>query len=410
MKKRFRLLGSLSAQLRNPEFLALQGPQWAAVVASATIYMCMVLALTDEERGWVAFGLDISYIAVNVLAFGRGRALLLYSRDEPTPQAKRITLFLSRGFVSGLVASASMLGFAIVLDLEPLLIIGVALSIGSGLLVALGHLTHSATSRPTQRPIRNYLFQVLIVLQILVLVFFGNSNPVMWLAAYTIASLVFISFSAGKPFSLRRPNAGSDPDYFLIRARGARLFPFEILNLLASRSPRLLVFMFLGVSDLGTYVVLIIFFELLTPVLRSWLDVTHRKWLGNHPQRMLSAGLLVLRKTAIVSGFSHFLAVLLTFGFLAMLRHPQTSESVLLISVLSLAYFLNSISTVLDYLLIAKSDFTSVIVSKVLFLTSLTLLALALVQTVNLLGAALAFFLTAVVVTLFQLSRWQKKF
>lgn len=365
-----KLVRKILKAINEPRFLGVQGPQWASVGTSGVLYLCAAFVLSDAERGLVAFTLDLSYLLVSVMAFGRGEALLLYSRNEPVLQAKLITKVFKRTFFAGAATSGLMLTLSWVLDSKDLLLVGFASTIGTGLLVGLSYLVHAASSTPPRIPLRNYYFQILLAISVLVLAFLEVRSALIWLTSYIVAHVVYLPVSKQNPFWLGRGSRDAPQDQQRqTLLRGIQLFPYEFVDLLTRRAHRLVVVMFMGFASLGVFVLQIIIFELIRPILTSWLKTVQFEWAQKETGERKKLGLTVLWQAVTISLGSHVAGFFLTLLFLGVVGQPPNSDSALVVGLLAVAYFLSSIRDTLTYLL-----FSELVFKEVTVVTSISLL------------------------------------
>lgn len=348
------VLSSLKLAARNPRFSSFQGPQLAQIIAGASFYFASAVVLSDESRGFVALIMDLSYLALTVLLFGSGRAMVMTSeapRGFQSRVARRLTrpiwFFSSIAILAGftfLLFGGS--GFAVALILVGC-VTGILAQNFSKLLVA-------GTSQESFFPYANFVFPAFIVAGVLVLLSRHEQNEIAWVLLYVVAgSALFLPLTKVSDFDVSGNTAKIRHESKRLRTLGLHLFPAELGEFLLGRVDRILVGLFLGLNSLGAYIILTLFFELLRPGIKFWLEgnylAQHER--GGAPTKPSPASFCKILAFMIPS-----LTLLggLSLYFHSLLRSPPNVADVILVCSIGISFLFYTLARYLGQYLVAS--------------------------------------------------------
>lgn len=395
--------------LTTPMFLAIQGPQWASASASGFVYIAAAVALNDRSRGVLALSLDLAYLFVTLITLGRGQGLLLYSRNNVIDQARLVTAVLRNGLFFGAATAMVLLCVSLVFPVPWILTIAISITVGTSLLAGLGFAVHAATSQPALIPVRNYLYQFLLLAIIITLVIFRVDGPIFWLLAYSGAALAFIPLSAKNPFHPRERGTQIDQHHRAqVVKKSLGIFPNEVMGILEGRGQRLSVAVFLGLSNLGIFVLQILLFELIRPILNSWLSTKQIDWAKETREKRAVSGTLALKRTFGISLAAHVASAFATLPFLVAVGQPLNTQTALSVGLLAIAYFAGSMSDLMKYLFYAASSFNAVLVFSTVSLLIFFALSALLSALLGVIGIALALLLSKLIAFLMMFISWHR--
>lgn len=388
-----RLITFLS---KNKEFLSLQGPHLGSVFVSGTVYLGGAFVLADDDRGFLALVLDLSYLASAVALFGGSRAMVIQSRGPSFRQLSLAAIVAKPSFLLAAVTAIAGAAGWFFFDSD---------ASKTALLIALLVLAHTlsvvaqlvaTSSQPTRIPVTNYVNQVFLFLAFWLLIVTETSQILWWVAVYVAGSLAFFGILRAPLFQASKRRDGSiSGEVRDLRRLGAQIFPAEFSAFFLARVDKLIVAVVLGLAELGVYVLYIVFFELMRVPLGFLLDTSIRGWrsLAGSELRIL-LGELVLKFVLIIVPFSLLLG-LGALAFQLLLFGPVTNEKLLIITFLTVASVCAAFVRLLQAIFVAKGAAVQASIFSVLGAVLLTFAAVGLAPSLGVLGVVIAQLLAA---------------
>lgn len=348
------VLSSLKLAVRNPRFSSFQGPQLAQIFAGAAFYFASAVVLSDESRGFAALIMDLSYLALTVLLFGSGRAMVMTS-EAPRVFQSRVARRLTRPiwFFSPL---AILAGFTFLLfggsgSAIALILVGCVTGI---LAQNFSKMLVAGTSRENFFPYANFVFPAVIVAGVLVLLSRHEQNEIAWVLLYVVAgSVLFLPPTKISDFDVKGNVEKIRHESERLRTLGLQLFPAELGEFLLGRLDRILVGLFLGLNSLGAYIILTVFFELLRPGIKFWLEGNYLAQYvrGSTPNKPSSRSFYKIL-TLMVPALALFGGLNLYFH--SLLRSPPNVSDVILVCSIGISLLFYTLARYLGQYLVAS--------------------------------------------------------
>lgn len=273
------------------------------VIAAGVSFVVNIIAaygLDPEQRGLLAFYLQIGYLLTTVLLLGTEKPFLARIHADFSAS---IALFLRvvrpAYFVLTAVAFVAVMlyvfGFAAIA--APLALITVFILCNQHLRIIRAAYITSGSLKP--------FLAVILITNGLTLVFAlllaasQQGDFLVWLLGYVVANVVATTIVARSALASRHDGIVTSGPVRDIRRDGLRLLPASLGNIALFRPDRLLLPILASPADLGVYIVVSAALEVAVWPVQQWADSKMREWHSSRPQQAPRLRAAILAKAAL---------------------------------------------------------------------------------------------------------------
>lgn len=331
IRLRTRLNESRSAKLT----LWLLVSQLIAAGVSFVVNIIAAYGLDPEQRGLLAFYLQIGYLLTTFLLLGT---------EKPFFAKVQANFSASTALFLRVVRPAHFIVTAIALIAVLLLVFGVAslaapLALVTIFIICNQHLRIVRAAYITSGSLKPFL-TVIVITNGLTLVFalmlaaMQQGNFLVWLAAYVVANVIATVFVARAAVVARHDELVKAGPVREIRRQGIRLLPASLGNIALFRPDRLLLPILASPADLGVYIVVSAALEVAVWPVQQWADSKMSEWHHSKPYLDQRLRITILAKAALgVLLLSALCAAFLVFVVLWILPDEYNASLGLLVPI-----------------------------------------------------------------------------
>lgn len=312
--------------------------QLLAAGVSFVVNIIAAYGLDPEQRGLLAFYLQIGYLTTTFLLLGTEKPFLARVQQSFSVSTALLMRVLRPAYflIAAIVVIVVMLfvfGFSAIA--APLALVAVFVVCNQHLRVIRAAYITSGSLKPFLAVI--ITTNVLTLAFALVLAVLQHGNFLTWLLAYVVANIVATVVVATAVLRSRNDLAVVEGPVHDIRRQGVRLLPASLGNITLFRPDRLLLPILASPADLGVYIVVSAALEVAVWPVQQWSDSKMSEWHESKPHLDRRLRLAILGKAALgVLLISLLCAVFLVFVVLWILP-PEYHESLNLLIPITLA-------------------------------------------------------------------------
>lgn len=309
--------------------------QLLAAGVSFVVNIVAAYGLSPEQRGLLAFYLQLGYLLTTFLMMGTEKPFMARFRGGfPAGVGQLLRIVWPSYFMiaAGVATVAGLYLFGVQAIAVPLALVLIFVICNQHLRILRAAYITSGSLKPFLSVV--ILTNGLTLAFALLLAAMQYDNFLVWLLAYVVANFIATVVVARAVVISRRSEAPPDVSVRDIRRQGVKLLPGSLGNITMFRPDRLLLPILASPADLGIYIVVSGALEVAVWPIQQWSDSKMREWHEAKPLSNPRLRLGILVKAALgVLIISLACAVLLVFVVLWILPDEYNASLNLLIPI-----------------------------------------------------------------------------
>lgn len=309
--------------------------QLLAAGVSFIVNIVAAYGLSPEQRGLLAFYLQLGYLLTTFLMLGAEKPFIARFRGSFSHAVRQLLRVVRPSYFiiaagSAAIAALYLFGFQA---------IAVPLALVLFFILCNQHLRILRAAYITSGSLKPFLTVVILTNGLtlafaLILASVQYDNFLMWLLAYVVANIGATVFVARAVRLALRDETAPEVSVAEIRRHGVKLLPASLGNITMFRPDRLLLPILASPADLGLYIVVSGALEIAVWPIQQWSDSKMREWHEAKPLANARRRVAILAKAALgVLFISALCAVLLVFVVLWVLPDDYNSSLGLLLPI-----------------------------------------------------------------------------
>lgn len=311
---------------------------FSQVLAAGVSFIVNIVAaygLSPEQRGLLAFYLQIGYLLTTFLMLGTEKPFIARFRGTFSHAVAHLLRIVRPSYfmlAAAVIAIAVLYFFGFEALAVPFALVLLFIICNQHLRILQAAYIASGSLKP--------FLAVVLVTNGLTLIFalllaaLQYDNFLLWLLAYVLANTIATFFVARAVVNARRNAATSNVSVSETRRQGVKLLPASLGNITKFRPDRLLLPILASPADLGLYIVVSGALEIAVWPVQQWSDAKMREWYETKSLANIRGRIAILAKAALgVLLISIVFAVLLVFVVLWILPESYNSSLHLLLPI-----------------------------------------------------------------------------
>lgn len=302
--------------------------QLLAAGVSFVVNIVAAYGLDPEQRGLLAFYLQIGYLATTFLLLGTEKPFLAKVRhDFSTSTALLMQVLRPAYFIIAAVAVivVFLFAFGYTAIAAPLALVAVFIICNQHLRVIRAAYITSGELKPFLSVI--VITNLLTLGFALVLAIMQHGNFLTWLLAYVVSNIIATIVVSRAVMAARDREEVRQGPIHEIRRHGLRLLPASLGNITLFRPDRLLLPLLASPSALGIYIVVSAALEVAVWPVQQWSDSKMSEWSQSRPDLHPRFRLKILAQAALGVLIISALCALLLVAVVLWLLPPEYSAS-----------------------------------------------------------------------------------
>lgn len=277
--------------------------QLLAAGVSFVVNIIAAYGLEPEQRGLLAFYLQIGYLLTTFLLLGTEKPI--FAKIQANFSAS--TAFFCRVVRPAYFIITAIALVAVMLWVFGFVSIGAPLALVTIFIICNQHLRIIRGAYIASGSLKPFL-AVIVITNGLTLVFalilaaMQQGNFLVWLLAYVVANVIATIFVARAAVVARHDELVRAGPVEEIRRQGIRLLPASLGNIALFRPDRLLLPILASPADLGVYIVVSAALEVAVWPVQQWADSKMSEWHQSRPSLDRRLRATILAKTALGVG------------------------------------------------------------------------------------------------------------
>lgn len=274
--------------------------QLLAAGVSFVVNIIAAYGLSPEQRGLLAFYLQIGYLLTTFLMLGTEKPFIARFSGSFSQGVRQLLKVIRPNYsiiAVGIVAIAGLYFFGFQTIAVPLTLVLLFVICNQHLRILRAAYITSGSVKPFLTVI--ILTNALTLVFALILAASQNNNFLVWLLAYVLANIIATVFVARAVIVTKGHQTSTEVSVTDIRRQGVKLLPASLGNITMFRPERLLLPILAGPADLGIYIVVSGALEVAVWPIQQWSDAKMRDWHEAKPLSNTRVRLTILLKAAL---------------------------------------------------------------------------------------------------------------
>jgi len=274
--------------------------QLLAAGVSFAVNIIAAYGLDPEQRGLLAFYLQIGYLFTTFLLLGTEKPFLANVQARFPPAVALLLRILRPSYVIIATIFVGVLGvyaFGLAAIAAPVGLVGVFIVCNQHLRIIRAAYIASGDLRPFLTVI--VTTNILTLTFAVVLAILQHGNFLTWLLAYVVANIIATVYVARSSLLAGHDELLQATQIRSIQRQGLRLLPASLGNITLFRPDRLLLPLLASPADLGIYIVVSAALEVAVWPVQQWSDSKMRQWQQTKPFTNQRLRLAIVSKAAL---------------------------------------------------------------------------------------------------------------